>query len=70
MNLGEHFSPLSSHLSNPIPNLYVDLLALSLTGSNHPQLFSNSRQFSQDVQSNRQPPAEARCSEKNDQVCA
>jgi hypothetical protein len=30
-NLGALFSPLSSHLSKPTPNLYVDLVALSST---------------------------------------
>jgi hypothetical protein len=29
---GVLFSPLFSHLSNPTPNLYVDLVALSSTG--------------------------------------
>jgi hypothetical protein len=28
INLGALFSPLSSHLSEPTPNLYVDLVAL------------------------------------------
>jgi hypothetical protein len=31
MNLGALFSPLSSHLSKPTHNLYVDLVALSST---------------------------------------
>jgi hypothetical protein len=30
-NLGALFSPFFSHLSNPTPNLYVDLVALSST---------------------------------------
>jgi hypothetical protein len=31
MNIGALFSPIYSHLSKPISNLYVDLVALSST---------------------------------------
>jgi hypothetical protein len=48
---------LSSHFSKPTPNLYVNLVELSSTHSGHSQSFSHLQQFSQDGQSNMQPPA-------------
>jgi hypothetical protein len=36
MNLGALFSPLSSHLSNSTPTLYVNLVALSSTRLRYP----------------------------------
>jgi hypothetical protein len=51
-----------SHLSNPTPNLYVDLVALSSTRFKSSSIIFLLKQSSQDVQSNRQPSTSVLCS--------